>query len=55
MSCEVCTKSGLVRGKKEDGVYKWLGIPYAKKPIGECRFRKAQPVEPWPGVWEAVT
>lgn len=55
MSCEVCTKSGRVRGKKEDGVYKWLGIPYAKKPIGEYRFRKAQPVEPWPGVLEAVT
>lgn len=55
MSCEVCTKSGRVRGKKEDGIYKWLGIPYAKKPIGEYRFRKAQPVEPWTGVLEADT
>ena len=55
VSCEVCTKSGRVRGKKEDGIYKWLGIPYAKKPIGEYRFRKAQPVEPWTGVLEADT
>ena len=55
MNYEVCTKSGWVRGKKEEGVYKWLGIPYAKKPIGEYRFRKAKPVEPWPGVLETVT
>lgn len=53
-SCEVSTKMGKVKGKEEDGIFKWLGIPYAKKPLGDLRFRHAQPVEAWEGVIEAV-
>lgn len=51
---EIITKSGKIRGKCEDGVGKWLGIPYAEKPLGELRFRHAKPIEPWSGVVEAT-
>lgn len=54
-NCEVKTKSGKVKGKYEDGVCKWLGIPYAKKPLVDLRFRHAEPVEPWSEVLEATT
>lgn len=53
INCEVKTHSGLVRGKYEQGMYKWFGIPYAQKPLGEKRFRKAQPVKKWKGVLKA--
>lgn len=53
-NCEVVTKSGKVRGKEKDGIFKWLGIPYAEKPLGDLRFRKAVPVAPWSGVIDAT-
>lgn len=53
-NCEVKTKNGIVKGKVENGVMKWLGIPYAKKPLGEYRFRRAQPADDWVGVLETV-
>jgi len=49
----VKTKNGQVEGFLEDEVYKWFGIPYAKKPTGELRFRNAQPVENWEGIIKA--
>lgn len=52
--CEVKTNNGIVKGKIEDGICKWFGIPYAKKPLGENRFRRAQPVQSWSGVLETV-
>ncbi len=30
--------------------YTWLGVPYAKPPVGELRWRAPQPPEPWTGV-----
>ncbi|SET36729.1 carboxylesterase/lipase family protein [[Clostridium] polysaccharolyticum] len=53
-NCKVQTKNGTVEGKLEDGVYQWLGIPYAKKPLGEYRFRRAQPADNWEGILETV-
>ncbi|XP_045772634.1 venom carboxylesterase-6-like isoform X1 [Maniola jurtina] len=32
----------------------FLGIPYAKPPVGKYRFREPQPVKPWAGVWDAT-
>lgn len=46
------TESGLLRGlpagNQTISVFK--GIPYAKPPVGELRWKLPQPVEPWEGV-----
>ena len=50
----VATRHGLVRGMKTDSLLLWKGIRYAKKPMGELRFRAPQPPESWQGVKDAV-
>ncbi|CAG9864091.1 unnamed protein product [Phyllotreta striolata] len=50
-----CTETGKVRGKQQKDYlggkfFSFSGIPYAKAPIGELRFRAPQPAEPWEGV-----
>ncbi len=50
----VNTTSGAVRGALRDGLVEYLGIPYAKPPVGALRFRRAQAVEPWDGVLDAT-
>lgn len=49
----VRTSSGAVRGYLRDGMVEYLGIPYAQPPVGELRFKRARPVQPWPGVYNA--
>jgi para-nitrobenzyl esterase len=45
--------SGLVAGKiMESGVKAWLGIPFAKPPVRELRWKEAQPIA-WKGVYNA--
>ena len=44
---------GQVEGFEKDGVACFFGMPYAKKPLGDLRFRVPQMVEPWEGVLEA--
>ena len=46
----VQTAYGKVEGFEEDGIRKWLGVPFAKPPVGELRFRRALEPEPWDGV-----
>ncbi|KAK0406794.1 hypothetical protein QR680_018811 [Steinernema hermaphroditum] len=47
----VHTKYGALEGKQictSDGCFNiFLGIPYAKPPVGELRFQKPQPPTPW--------
>jgi Carboxylesterase type B len=47
---DVLTANGVVRGLETEGVLAWYGIPYAEPPIGDLRFKRAQPVKSWKGV-----
>ncbi len=46
--------SGRVRGRTEDGLAVFRGMPFARPPVGEHRLSAPQPVEPWDGVREAA-
>jgi para-nitrobenzyl esterase len=41
------TKSGPVIGTQTDGVWAFLGIPYAMPPVGSQRWKAPQPIKPW--------
>ncbi|KFQ97471.1 Fatty acyl-CoA hydrolase precursor, medium chain, partial [Nipponia nippon] len=58
---EVVTKYGKVRGYQfkvdaaERSVNVFLGLPFAKPPVGPLRFSEPQPPEPWKGVRDATS
>ena len=49
----VQTTTGRVKGHAETGAAAFRGIPYAQPPIGPRRFRRAEPIDPWEGTFEA--
>jgi para-nitrobenzyl esterase len=51
---EVSTVAGRVRGRLEDGIAVFRGIPYARPPLGERRFQAPEPPERWDGVRDAA-
>jgi len=51
---EAATRYGRVRGRREDGIVKFLGVPYATPPLGELRFRAPRPPRCWSGVRDTV-
>nr|WP_229224353.1 carboxylesterase family protein [Duganella sp. SG902] len=49
------TGLGSVVGYGErHATHAWLGIPYARPPVGELRWRAPRPPQPWEGVREAL-
>jgi len=49
-------QSGDIVGFEEQHhTYAWLGIPFAKPPVGDLRWRAPRPVESWTGVLETVS
>ncbi|ROS21943.1 para-nitrobenzyl esterase [Rathayibacter sp. PhB127] len=53
MRIEVETPRGVVAGVAEDGVARFLGVPFAQAPAGDRRFRAPEPRAPFDGVFEA--
>jgi para-nitrobenzyl esterase len=51
---EVKVQQGVVRGREEDGVFSFLGIPYAAPPFGARRMKAPAPAESWDGVRDAL-
>jgi para-nitrobenzyl esterase len=47
------TRWGKVEGRHNGRCWVWKGIPYARPPIGDLRFRPPQPPERWEGVRDA--
>ncbi|WP_293887875.1 MULTISPECIES: carboxylesterase/lipase family protein [unclassified Sphingobacterium] len=50
----ISTSYGQVQGKKENGISTWKGIPYAKPPIQNLRFKAPEPMEYWEGIKETT-
>jgi para-nitrobenzyl esterase len=55
VTLQVKTQYGLLEGFEEDGVMKFLGVPFAQAPVGELRWKAPQPLQAWEGVREAKT
>ena len=53
VTLQVKTQYGILEGFEQDGVKKFLGVPFAQAPVGELRWKAPQPVLPWEGVREA--
>ncbi|MFJ7205873.1 carboxylesterase/lipase family protein [Streptomyces sp. NPDC098789] len=51
---EVRTGRGAVRGRVEDGIAVFRGIPYARPPFGALRFAAPEPARRWDGVRPAL-
>jgi para-nitrobenzyl esterase len=47
------TVYGKARGVKEGNALVWRGVPYAKPPVGELRWKAPQKPDPWNGVRDA--
>jgi para-nitrobenzyl esterase len=53
--CRVTTADGVVEGLVlPGGIRSFRGVPYARPPLGELRWKAPQPVKPWKGVRQAV-
>lgn len=48
------TQAGTVRGVQGAGVRAFLGVPFARPPVGDLRWRAPQPVQAWTGVRDAT-
>lgn len=46
--------SGVLRGSSDGTVDSFLGVPYAKPPVGDLRWRPPQPAASWHGIRPAV-
>ena len=53
VTLQVKTQYGILEGFEEDGVKKFLGVPFAQAPVGELRWKAPQPVMAWEGVRQA--
>ncbi|MFW9943080.1 MAG: carboxylesterase/lipase family protein [Candidatus Thorarchaeota archaeon] len=50
----ITTKYGKIKGIQEDNYQSFLGIPYAKPPIGDLRFEEPQILDQWDDIKDAT-
>ncbi|RZJ02068.1 MAG: carboxylesterase/lipase family protein [Brevundimonas sp.] len=55
MDVTTVVSSGPIRGVRENGIARYLGVPYAAAPMGDLRFREPQPHPGWSEVRDAVS
>lgn len=55
MRKQIQTNKGLMEGVKCDGYIVYKGVPYAKPPVGELRWRAPQELGSWESVYQADT
>ena len=48
------TTLGALRGLERGDHLAFLGVPFAKPPIGERRFTAPEPLDPWTGTLDAI-
>lgn len=48
------TDLGIIEGNynTQTGIQTYFGVPFAKPPVGELRWKDPQPLEPWKGIKE---
>ncbi len=51
----ITTTSGQIRGTSQDGILRYLGVPYAAAPIGDRRFALPVPPDSWPDIRDCST
>lgn len=49
------TEDGLIQGFVKENVRSFIGIPYARPPLGEFRFKTPKPNIPWTNILNATT
>src|SRR5271154_2681613 len=49
----VMTESGALSGVSKNGLYIYIGVPFAAPPLGDLRWRAPAPVAPWTGTRKA--
>jgi len=48
------TRYGALRGRRQDGLAVFRGVPYAAPPVGPLRLRPPRPPKPWEGLRDAL-
>ncbi|QYK03056.1 carboxylesterase/lipase family protein [Shewanella psychrotolerans] len=47
---KITVEQGVLQGKIENNLAIFKGVPFAKPPVGELRWKAPQPAEPWDGI-----
>src|SRR5690625_6616109 len=50
----VTVELGALQGKTEGNLTVFKGVPFAKPPVGELRWKAPQPAESWTGTRQAL-